>query len=42
MNEHGMSNIEKVFEISICAANIHQRLGERGLTEKLYKIEVLF
>jgi hypothetical protein len=29
MNTHGMSNIAEVFESSICAANIHLRLGER-------------
>lgn len=30
MDVHGMSNTEEVFESSMCAANIHQRLGEEG------------
>jgi len=42
INVHGMSNIENVFESSICLANIHLRLGERGLTQKLHTIEILF
>jgi hypothetical protein len=39
---HGMSTIEKVLESAICAANIHPRLEERGLTQKLYIIQFGF